>query len=78
MLDSLMFMIFQDPSAVSLFGGRGSWTGVEQLRLLDAAELYSYGNWDLIAEHVKTRTADGLFFLVLTPINNTKLLPFRM
>ncbi|KAF7273562.1 transcriptional adapter 2b-like [Rhynchophorus ferrugineus] len=52
------YNLIKDPSAVSLFGGRGYWTGVEHLRLLNAAELYSYGNWELIAEHVKTRTAD--------------------
>ncbi|KAL1513865.1 hypothetical protein ABEB36_003208 [Hypothenemus hampei] len=49
---------FVDHGSVSIFGGRGSWTGREQLQLLDTAELYSYGNWDLIAKDVETRTAE--------------------
>lgn len=49
---------FVDHCAVSIFGGRGAWTGREHLRLLDAAELYSYGNWELVAKLVETRTAE--------------------
>ncbi|KAH1014891.1 transcriptional adapter 2B isoform X2 [Dendroctonus ponderosae] len=49
---------FVDHGSVSIFGGRGSWTGREQLKLLEAAELYSYANWDLMAEQVGTRTAE--------------------
>lgn len=49
---------FVDHGSVSIFGGRGAWSGREHLRLLEAAELYSYGNWDLVAKHVETRTAD--------------------
>ncbi|XP_022913844.1 transcriptional adapter 2B [Onthophagus taurus] len=49
---------FMDHCAVSVFGGRGNWTGREQLLLLDAVESYGFGNWELISKHVKTRTAD--------------------
>ncbi|XP_030759482.1 transcriptional adapter 2B-like [Sitophilus oryzae] len=49
---------FVDHCAVSIFGGRGAWTGTEHLKLLDAAELYSYGSWDKVAAHVETRTAE--------------------
>ncbi|KAK9737464.1 Zinc finger, ZZ type [Popillia japonica] len=49
---------FMDHCAVSVFGGRGNWTGREQLLLLDAIELYGFGNWELISRHVETRTPE--------------------
>ncbi|XP_066245274.1 transcriptional adapter 2B isoform X1 [Euwallacea similis] len=49
---------FVDHGSVSIFGGRGAWTGREHLSLLEAAELYSYGNWELVAKHVESRTAE--------------------
>ncbi|XP_050305416.1 transcriptional adapter 2B isoform X3 [Anthonomus grandis grandis] len=49
---------FVDQGSVSIFNGRGNWTGREHLRLLEAAELYSYTNWELVAEHVETKTAE--------------------
>ncbi|XP_060530100.1 transcriptional adapter 2B isoform X2 [Cylas formicarius] len=49
---------FVDNCSVSIFGGRGSWTGREHLQLLDAVELYAYGNWELVAKNVGTRTAE--------------------
>lgn len=48
----------QDHYAVSIFGGRGNWTGREELQLLEAMELYGFGNWELVAKHVQTRTRD--------------------
>ncbi|XP_050509666.1 transcriptional adapter 2B-like isoform X1 [Diabrotica virgifera virgifera] len=47
-----------DPCSTSIFGGRGAWTGGEHLLLLDAVELYGFGNWELISEHVETRSAE--------------------
>ncbi|CAH1101444.1 unnamed protein product, partial [Psylliodes chrysocephalus] len=49
---------FVDHCAATIFGGRGAWTGKEHLQLLDAVELYGFGNWELISEHVETRTAE--------------------
>ncbi|XP_018567590.1 transcriptional adapter 2B [Anoplophora glabripennis] len=49
---------FVDHCAVSIFGGRGAWTGKEQLQLLDAVELYGFGNWELVSQHVETRTPE--------------------
>ncbi|KAJ8926045.1 hypothetical protein NQ315_009900 [Exocentrus adspersus] len=49
---------FVDHCATSIFGGRGAWTGKEQLQLLDAVELYGFGNWELVSQHVETRTPE--------------------
>ncbi|CAH1163641.1 unnamed protein product, partial [Phaedon cochleariae] len=49
---------FVDHCAVSIFGGRGLWTGKEQLQLLEAVELFGFGNWDLVSQHVGTRTSE--------------------
>lgn len=48
-----------DHCAVSIFGGRGNWTGREELQLLEAMELYGFGNWEFVAKHVQTRTREG-------------------
>ncbi|KAL3289265.1 hypothetical protein HHI36_003695 [Cryptolaemus montrouzieri] len=48
---------FVDHCAI-IIGGRGNWTGREELLLLDAVELYGIGNWDLVSQHVKTRTPE--------------------
>lgn len=48
-----------DHCAASIFGGRGAWTGKEQLLLLDAVEHYGFGTWELVSEHVETRTPEG-------------------
>ncbi|KAJ8935420.1 hypothetical protein NQ314_012840 [Rhamnusium bicolor] len=52
---------FVDHCAVSIFGGRGAWTGKEQLQLLDAVELYGFGNWELVSQHVETRTPEARY-----------------
>lgn len=31
------------------------------MQLLDAVELYGFGNWELVSKHMKTRTPEGLF-----------------
>lgn len=49
---------FVDHGAVSIFGGRGNWTGREELQLLDAMELYGFENWDLVSRHIETRTPE--------------------
>lgn len=49
----------QDHCAISIFGGRGSWTGREELQLLEAVELYGFGNWEFVSEYVQTRTPEG-------------------
>lgn len=48
---------FVDHCAV-IIGGRYGWTGEEELQLLDAVELYGFGNWELISQYVKTRTPE--------------------
>lgn len=47
-----------DHCAVSLFGGKGNWTGREELQLLDAMELFGFENWDCVSRHMKTRTPE--------------------
>lgn len=54
-----------DHCAASIFGGRGAWTGKEQLLLLDAVEHYGFGTWDLVSEHVETRTPEGKIIVSL-------------
>ncbi|CAG9765705.1 unnamed protein product [Ceutorhynchus assimilis] len=49
---------FKDNCSVRIFGGRGAWTGREHLQLLDAAELYSFTNWEGIAQQLENRTAE--------------------
>uniref|UniRef100_A0A6P7GML0 Transcriptional adapter n=1 Tax=Diabrotica virgifera virgifera TaxID=50390 RepID=A0A6P7GML0_DIAVI len=49
---------FVDHCAASVFGGRGGWTGKEHLQLLEAVELYGFGNWELISQHVESRTPE--------------------
>jgi transcriptional adapter 2-beta len=44
--------------SVSIFGGRGNWTGGEELQLLDSVELYGFGNWELVSQHVETRSPE--------------------
>lgn len=44
---------------MSIFGGKGAWTGREELMLLDAVEFYGFGNWERVAQDVETRTAEG-------------------
>ncbi|CAH1968874.1 unnamed protein product [Acanthoscelides obtectus] len=49
---------FVDQCVSSVFGGRGAWTGKEQLQLLDAVEVYGFGNWESVSKHVETRTPE--------------------
>ncbi|EFA06279.1 transcriptional adapter 2B [Tribolium castaneum] len=49
---------FVEHWSVSIFGGKGNWTGGEELQLLDAVELYGFGNWELVSQHVETRTPE--------------------
>jgi transcriptional adapter 2-beta len=49
--------------SVSIFGGRGNWTGGEELQLLDSVELYGFGNWELVSQHVETRSPEGNIFI---------------
>lgn len=41
----------------SIFTGKSVWTAVEEESLLDAMDMYSFGNWEAVAEHVKSKTA---------------------
>lgn len=47
---------------MSIFGGKDGWTGREELQLLDAIETFGFGNWENISQHMKTRTAEGIFY----------------
>jgi transcriptional adapter 2-beta len=49
---------FVEHWSVSIFGGRGNWTGGEELQLLDSVELYGFGNWELVSQHVETRSPE--------------------
>ncbi|GLV43358.1 transcriptional Adaptor 2b [Carabus blaptoides fortunei] len=49
---------FKDSCGVILFGGRGNWTCKEEVQLLDAMELYGFGNWELISKHIGTKTPE--------------------
>lgn len=52
---------FQDHYQVNIFGGKGNWTGREELQLLDAIESYGL-NWKTISDVIETRTPDGKNF----------------
>lgn len=46
---------------------KSGWTASEELSLLDAIENFGYGNWEDIANHIETRTPEGIdCFLVIT------------
>ena len=47
-----------------MFGGRGNWTGREELLLLEAVEYYGFGNWELISRYVESRIPEGLLLAV--------------
>lgn len=45
-------------SSIAVFSNRSPWAAFEEEALLDAVEQYSIGNWEDVAEFLKTRTAD--------------------
>ncbi|XP_014215648.1 transcriptional adapter 2B-like isoform X2 [Copidosoma floridanum] len=49
---------FMDSGTISIFNGRGNWTAMEHLRLLDAIEQFGYGNWEDISKHIETRSPE--------------------
>nr|CAI5865843.1 unnamed protein product [Callosobruchus analis] len=49
---------FVDQCVSSVFGGRGAWTGEEQLLLLNVVGAYGFGNWKLVSQLVETRTPE--------------------
>nr|CAD7202053.1 unnamed protein product [Timema douglasi] len=49
---------FMDSEPMGVFQGRVGWSVREELRLLDAIELYGFGNWEDISGHIETRTAE--------------------
>ncbi|CAG2060073.1 unnamed protein product [Timema podura] len=51
---------FMDSEPMGVFQGRVGWSVREELRLLDAIELYGFGNWEDISGHIETRTAEGI------------------
>lgn len=54
-------MHIQDTGTLT-FVGKSGWTANEELQLLQGIEKYGYGNWELIANEIKTKTPDGTFF----------------
>ncbi|EEB14911.1 transcriptional adapter, putative [Pediculus humanus corporis] len=44
--------------AVGLTFGKSQWTAREELHLLDAIELYGFGNWEDISKHIETRSSE--------------------
>uniref|UniRef100_A0A182IYU4 Transcriptional adapter n=1 Tax=Anopheles atroparvus TaxID=41427 RepID=A0A182IYU4_ANOAO len=46
---------FMDSGILSVFRGKGGWSGREELHLLDAIEQYGFGNWEDISKHIETR-----------------------
>nr|CAD7401971.1 unnamed protein product [Timema poppensis] len=55
---------FMDSEPMGVFQGRVGWSVREELRLLDAIELYGFGNWEDISGHIETRTAEGSYLHV--------------
>ncbi|KAK6639573.1 hypothetical protein RUM43_007846 [Polyplax serrata] len=49
---------FVDSGAVGVSFGKNQWTAREELHLLDAIELYGFGNWEDISKHIETRSPD--------------------
>ncbi|XP_026478510.1 transcriptional adapter 2B-like isoform X1 [Ctenocephalides felis] len=44
---------------LNVFRGKGAWSNMEIMWLLDAVEHYGFGNWEDIAKHVETRTPEA-------------------
>ncbi|XP_037029592.1 transcriptional adapter 2B isoform X2 [Bradysia coprophila] len=44
--------------ATTVSRGKNVWSPREKLRLLDAIEIYSFGNWEDISKHIETRSAE--------------------
>jgi hypothetical protein len=42
-----------------IFDNENSWSFKEELILLQFIEQYGYGNWEEIAKHLTSRTAEG-------------------
>ncbi|CAO1432361.1 unnamed protein product [Diamesa serratosioi] len=49
---------FMDPGAITIFRGKGSWSALEELRLLNAVEQFGFGNWEDISKHIETRSPE--------------------
>ncbi|KAL1122944.1 hypothetical protein AAG570_003269 [Ranatra chinensis] len=49
---------FVDSGSLELFRSKSGWSAREELQLLNCVERYGFGNWEAIAQHIKTRTAD--------------------
>lgn len=47
-----------DCGTFPIFNAPNSWKALEELRLLDAVEQYGFGNWDDVAEHVRTKSSE--------------------
>uniref|UniRef100_A0A6M2DRL3 Putative histone acetyltransferase complex saga/ada subunit ada2 n=1 Tax=Xenopsylla cheopis TaxID=163159 RepID=A0A6M2DRL3_XENCH len=44
---------------LNVFRGKGAWSNLEIIWLLDAVEHYGFGNWEDIAKHVETRSPEA-------------------
>ncbi|XP_065168008.1 transcriptional adapter 2B isoform X2 [Atheta coriaria] len=47
-----------EPCAGGVFGGRDNWTGQEELQLLEAMDLCSFGSWEHVSKLIETRTPE--------------------
>lgn len=60
-----MDVVVKDSGAVGVSFGKAQWTAREELHLLDAIELYGFGNWEDISKHIETRTPEGGFKIII-------------
>jgi hypothetical protein len=47
-----------------IFDSERLWSYKEELLLLQFIEQYGFGNWEEIAKHLPSKTADGIFFSI--------------
>lgn len=47
-----------DSGVLSIFREKGGWSAREEVNLLNAIELYGFGNWEDISKHIETRSPE--------------------
>uniref|UniRef100_A0A336MXM7 CSON009245 protein n=1 Tax=Culicoides sonorensis TaxID=179676 RepID=A0A336MXM7_CULSO len=52
------YQFMNSTGTLPLFKGNKGWSPTEELHLLDAIEQFGFGNWEDIARHIETRSAD--------------------
>ena len=57
------YLSVQDAASFPLFDA--AWGGDEELLLLEAIEMFGFGNWSDIADHVGTKVSCPLLYLLI-------------